>query len=65
MSTDFDIEFEGKVYRMSYKISAGMITVSSGYGKKSATHRTHLPQGMEELLAIEILNDAKRNRVLG
>lgn len=64
MGTNFDYEFEGKTYRMSYKIENGMLIVTSVYGSKPASIRRLLPQGLETILAGEILADAKRNRLL-
>lgn len=64
MGTNFDYEFEGKTYRMSYKIENGMLIVTSAYGSKPAVVRGALPLGLEKILAGEIMADAKRNRLL-
>ena len=64
MGTNFNYEIEGKTYRMSYKIVNSMLIVTSVYGSKSAVIRGLLPQGLETILAGEILADAKRNRSL-
>ena len=63
MRTDVECEYEGKMYRGTYEVTRGMLTVSWVYGSESATPGSR-PDVLAKLILRELIEDAKRRGLL-
>ena len=59
-----EIEFEGKTYKVTYKLEKDMIHVRAGFDSKWATVRATPPAVLARIIGMELLTDAKRKGLL-
>ena len=64
MNGTVQVEFEGKIYSVSYKVERGLIHVSTAFGSKDTQVGNSPPESLARLMGRELLAEAKDRRLL-
>lgn len=64
MRETFEVDFEGETYKVKYSVDKGMITVWAASDSKSTQVGGSSPQVLAQIMAGELLADAKRKGLL-
>lgn len=64
VTSSVECEFENQIYRGTYQVNRGLMTVNWRYGSKSATPGS-CPGVLAAIILRELVEDAKRKGLLG